>query len=51
VGDVDRFVDTVRQVARGGTAMDPEVVIQLLTRRGRDEPLATLAHVSARCWN
>ncbi|MEV4838545.1 response regulator transcription factor [Nonomuraea sp. NPDC049486] len=42
VGDVDRFVDAVRQVAGGGTAMDPEVVSQLLTHRGRDEPLATL---------
>ncbi|MEV1002280.1 response regulator transcription factor [Nonomuraea sp. NPDC050202] len=42
IGDVDRFVDAVRQVAAGGTAMDPEVVTQLLTRRGRDEPLATL---------
>jgi DNA-binding NarL/FixJ family response regulator len=30
----------VRQVAAGGTAMDPEVVAQLLTRR--QEPLATL---------
>lgn len=26
----------------GGTAMDPEVVSQLLTHRGRDEPLSTL---------
>ncbi|GAA3426806.1 response regulator [Streptosporangium sandarakinum] len=42
VGDVDRFVDAVRQVAAGGTAMDPEVVSQLLTRRDRDEPLAAL---------
>ncbi|YCK37726.1 response regulator [Actinomadura sp. ATCC 39365] len=42
VGDVDRFVDAVRQVAAGGTAMDPEVVAQLLTRRDRDEPLAAL---------
>jgi DNA-binding NarL/FixJ family response regulator len=42
VGDVDRFVDAVRRVAAGGTAMDPEVVAQLLTRRRRDEPLAAL---------
>ncbi|MFC4014333.1 LuxR C-terminal-related transcriptional regulator [Nonomuraea purpurea] len=42
VGDVDRFVDAVRQVAAGGTVMDPEVISQLLTRRGRDEPLAEL---------
>lgn len=42
VGDVDRFVDAVRQVARGGTAMDPEVVAQLITRRGSDGPLDDL---------
>ena len=33
VFDVTQFVDAVRQVARGGTAMDPEVVAQLLSRR------------------
>ena len=32
----------MRQVAAGGTAMDPEVVAQLLTRRSSDGPLATL---------
>ncbi|TYB68632.1 response regulator transcription factor [Nonomuraea sp. PA05] len=42
VGDVERFVVAVRQVAAGGTAMDPEVVTQLLTWHGREEPLATL---------
>jgi DNA-binding NarL/FixJ family response regulator len=31
---VDDFVDAVRRVARGGTALDPEVVAQLLGRRG-----------------
>jgi DNA-binding NarL/FixJ family response regulator len=41
IGDVDQFVDAVRRVARGGTAMDPEVVSQLLTRR-RDGPLTAL---------
>jgi DNA-binding NarL/FixJ family response regulator len=40
---VEQFVDAVRQVAAGGTAMDPEVVAQLLTRRSAmDEPLTTL---------
>ncbi len=33
VSDVGRFIDTVRSVASGGTAMDPEVVAQLLARR------------------
>jgi len=36
VGDVRDFVSAVRQVASGGTVMDPEVVAQLLTAgRGR----------------
>jgi DNA-binding NarL/FixJ family response regulator len=43
VFNVDQFVDAVRQVAAGGTAMDPEVVAQLLSRRSTaDDPLATL---------
>jgi DNA-binding NarL/FixJ family response regulator len=39
VSDVEQFVTTVHQVAAGGTAFDPEVVAQLLARRG---PLAGL---------
>ncbi|MFI7054026.1 response regulator [Streptosporangium canum] len=42
IGDVDEFIDSVRRVAAGGTAMDSEVISQLLTRHGRDEPLAEL---------
>jgi DNA-binding NarL/FixJ family response regulator len=42
VSDVGQFVDAVRRVAAGGSAMDPEVVAELLTRRSRDEPLRTL---------
>ena len=42
VFNVGQFVDAVRQVAAGGTAMDPEVVAQLLTRRAGDRPLASL---------
>jgi DNA-binding NarL/FixJ family response regulator len=38
----DQFVDAVRTVAGGGTAMDPEVVAKLLGRRSREEPLARL---------
>jgi len=34
VGDVRAFVDAVRRVAEGGTALDPEVVRQLVARRG-----------------
>ena len=43
VMDVDEFVDAVRRVAEGGTALDPEVVAQLFTRRRRaDSPLERL---------
>jgi DNA-binding NarL/FixJ family response regulator len=42
VSDVLRFVEAVRTVAAGGTAMDPEVVSQLLARHDRDERLARL---------
>ena len=42
VFDVAQFIDAVRQVARGGTAMDPEVVATLLSRRATDRPIATL---------
>lgn len=34
VGDPAEFVDAVRRVAAGGTAMDPEVVAQLVAGRG-----------------
>jgi DNA-binding NarL/FixJ family response regulator len=40
VGDLDQFVDALRRVASGGSALDPEVVAQLLIRRSR--PLNTL---------
>ena len=40
--DVDDFLDSVRRVARGGTAIDPEVVAQLLGRRPAEDPLAEL---------
>ncbi|GGZ21041.1 DNA-binding response regulator [Streptomyces inusitatus] len=42
VFDADQFIGAVRQVARGGTAMDPEVISQLLSRRARDEPMGGL---------
>jgi DNA-binding NarL/FixJ family response regulator len=40
VGDVEEFDDAVRRVAAGGTVIDPEVVRQLLRRRG--DPLERL---------
>jgi DNA-binding NarL/FixJ family response regulator len=42
VSDVRRFIEAVRIVAGGGTAMDPEVISQLLARRARDESLRRL---------
>jgi DNA-binding NarL/FixJ family response regulator len=42
VSDVAQFVDAVRRVAAGGTAMDPEVISQLLARREREEPVGSL---------
>ncbi|MFJ8080736.1 LuxR C-terminal-related transcriptional regulator [Streptomyces sp. NPDC096205] len=43
VFDAEQFVDAVRRVAAGGTAMDPQVIQQLLARRsGEDRPLARL---------
>jgi DNA-binding NarL/FixJ family response regulator len=42
VFNVAQFIDAVRQVAAGGTALDPEVVAALLTRRSGDKPLASL---------
>ena len=42
VADVSDFVAAVRNVASGGTVLDPEVVSQLLSRRRRDRRLAVL---------
>ncbi|MFB6813414.1 LuxR C-terminal-related transcriptional regulator [Streptomyces sp. NPDC056347] len=42
VFDAGQFVDAVRRVAAGGTAMDPQVISQLLTRRSHDEPMGRL---------
>ena len=42
VSDVDGFVDAVRRVGSGGSALDPEVVATMLGRRRGDDPLAEL---------
>ncbi|HET7472491.1 MAG TPA: response regulator transcription factor [Candidatus Limnocylindrales bacterium] len=42
VGDIPEFMDALRRVARGGTALDPEVVGQLMSRSRADDPLAAL---------
>ena len=41
--DGAQFVDAVRRVAAGGTAMDPEVVSRLLASNAGDSAIATLS--------
>jgi len=43
VSDVRDFIDAVRRVAAGGSAIDPEVVSQLLVRRRRRDLVADLS--------
>jgi DNA-binding NarL/FixJ family response regulator len=43
VMDVDDFVDAVRRVGSGGTALDPDVVAQLFARRRAGGPLDALS--------
>jgi DNA-binding NarL/FixJ family response regulator len=40
--DIDDFLEAVRRVARGGTAIDPDVIAQLVGRRRPDDPLQDL---------
>ncbi|RZL69363.1 MAG: response regulator transcription factor, partial [Rhodococcus sp. (in: high G+C Gram-positive bacteria)] len=42
VAQVDEFLDALDRVAGGGTAFDPEVVRQLLSRTTRSNPLERL---------
>ena len=42
VADVRDFMDALRRVARGGTALDPEVVAQLMVSRQSDDRLRVL---------
>ena len=41
IGRVDEFLDALQRVAAGGTALDPEVVSQLMTRRAPLDPLTS----------
>ncbi len=43
VGDVATFIESVRRVAAGGSALDPRVVASMLGRRRKDDPLDTLS--------
>lgn len=42
VADVGALTDAVRRVGEGGSALDPEVVSQMLGRRRREDPLEAL---------
>ncbi|GAC1608956.1 MAG: response regulator transcription factor [Mycobacteriales bacterium] len=42
VFDVEDFLDALRRVAAGGTALDPDVVMRLIGPGRRDDPLRTL---------
>jgi DNA-binding NarL/FixJ family response regulator len=42
VGDLSLFTDAVRRVARGGSALDPEVVQRMVGRPRTDGPLTRL---------
>ncbi|MEA2306449.1 MAG: hypothetical protein QOH43_3729 [Solirubrobacteraceae bacterium] len=43
VGDLEAFIDAVRRVAAGGSALDPEVVGRMLGRRRPHGPLDSLS--------
>lgn len=43
VADVDEFIEALSRVASGGTALDPEVVTQLIGASRRTDPLAKLS--------
>lgn len=42
VGDVASFIDAVRRVAAGGSALDPEIIARMVRRHRDDGPLAQL---------
>jgi DNA-binding NarL/FixJ family response regulator len=42
ISDVREFIDAVRRVATGGSAIDPIIVSTLLSKRRSDDPLADL---------
>lgn len=42
IRDVEEFVDAVRRVGNGGSALDPKIVSTLLAREREDDPVARL---------
>jgi DNA-binding NarL/FixJ family response regulator len=43
VTDVSEFIDTLRRVVRGGSAVDPELVRELIAARRAEDPLDVLS--------
>jgi serine/threonine-protein kinase PknK len=43
VVDVDEFIETLERIAKGGSVVDPELVMELVNARRRDDPLAVLS--------
>ena len=43
VTDVEEFIDTLERIAKGGSAVDPALVAELVAARRRDDPLAALS--------
>ena len=43
VTDVAEFIDTLQRIAKGGSAVDPGLVAELVAARRRDDPLAALS--------
>jgi DNA-binding NarL/FixJ family response regulator len=42
IADLDSFADAVREVAAGGSALDPEIVAMMVGRRRKNDPLEAL---------
>ncbi len=47
VAEIERFTDAIRQVAEGGSVLDPEVVSHMLGGRGNGGPLERLTEREA----
>ena len=43
VTDVDEFIDTLERIMKGGSVVDPSLVMELLNARRRNDPLAVLS--------
>ena len=43
VADMEEFLDALQRIARGGSAVDPALVQELVTSRRRKDPLAALS--------